>query len=124
MTNGFANTNVLATSAGQYPAAQACLNKSDQGFTDWYLPAICELGRFVIGLDAGCGTTNPNLYSTLHTNNLGGFSPDQYWSSTEFSTIIIPDELAWVQFFTDGRQTPGNKNLADERVRCVRAFIP
>ncbi|HHT0591839.1 TPA: DUF1566 domain-containing protein [Legionella anisa] len=119
ITNGLANTNALANPVGQYPAAQACLNKNDQGFTDWFMPAVCELGRFVgIGLDAGCGTTNPNLYSTLHTNNLGGFADEVYWSSTEFD-----DFDAWFQDFLGGAQLAVLKD-SDLRVRCVRAFTP
>ncbi|WP_156411903.1 hypothetical protein [Legionella jamestowniensis] len=43
---------------------------SDDGFTDWYMPAICELGRFIgLGDDAGCGNTNPNLYTTLFASH-------------------------------------------------------
>ena len=122
ITDGLANTNALETPAGQYPAAQACLNKSDQGFTGWFMPAICELGRFVgLGSDAGCGTTNPNLYTTLHTNNLGGFANDVYWSSTEFSGD--PTFSAWVQIFNNGFQVGGVKS-GIFRVRCVRAFNP
>jgi hypothetical protein len=122
ITVGFSNTNALATPAGQYPAAQACLNKSDQGFTDWFMPAICELGRFVsIGSDAGCGTTNPNLYTTLRTNSLGDFAVDFYWSSTEFSDN--PTDEAWFQFFGNGLQNDINK-FSSLRVRCVRALTP
>lgn len=122
ITDGFANTNALATPEGQYPAAQACLNKSSQGFTDWFMPAICELGRFVgPGSNAGCGNTNPNLYTTLHTNNLGGFANVAYWSSSEFSGD--PAGVAWLQGFSNGLQSGGGKN-GYQRVRCVRAFTP
>lgn len=122
ITDGFANTNALANPAGQYPAAQACLNKNDQGFTDWFMPAICELGRFVgPGSDAGCGATNPNLYITLHTNSLGGFTNNDYWSSTEFS--FSPTDFAWFQFFDSGSQLDESKD-STLRVRCVRAFNP
>lgn len=122
ITDGLANTNALENPAGQYPAAQACLNKNDQGFTDWFMPAICELGRFVsFGSNAGCGTINPNLYITLHTNNLGGFANDGYWSSTEFSGF--PTDVAWGQGFGDGFQN-GAFKVNNLRVRCVRAFNP
>jgi hypothetical protein len=121
--DGLANTNALASPAGQYPAAQACLNKNDQGFTDWFMPAICELGRFVgLGSDAGCGTTNPNLYTTLDTNNLGGFINVLYWSSTEFSGSPTPN--AWLQDFFNGDLFGDNKLVPFLRVRCVRAFTP
>lgn len=122
ITDGFTNTNALANPAGQYPAAQACLNKNDQGFTNWFMPSICELGRFVgLGSDAGCGTTNPNLYTTLHTNNLGGFAFGVYWSSTEFSGD--PTDFAWGQGFGIGLQF-GVVKVLNLRVRCVRAFTP
>ncbi|HCR5325521.1 TPA: DUF1566 domain-containing protein [Legionella pneumophila] len=122
ITDGLANTNALATPEGQYPAAQVCLNKNDQGFTDWFMPAICELGRYVtLGSDAGCGNTNPNLYTTLHTNNLGGFAFDDYRSSSEFSGN--PTNDACLQIFVGGGQGVVNK-VSDLRVRCVRAFTP
>nr|WP_244889684.1 DUF1566 domain-containing protein [Legionella jamestowniensis] len=121
ITDGFSNTNALATP--QYPAAQACLNKNDQGFTDWFMPAICELGRFVgMGVNAGCGTTNPNLYTTLHTNNLGGFGNLVYWSSTENSGN--PTFNAWVQDFDTGIQGDGGFKPDTHPIRCVRTFTP
>lgn len=122
ITNGQGNTAALASPYGQYPAAQACANQAAQGFTDWYLPAICELGRFVgLGADAGCGVTNPNLYSTLHTNNLGGFASDFYWSSSELSINPLFD--AWQQVFANGAQLSASKSLV-LRVRCVRSLTP
>lgn len=122
LTDGTSNTNVLATPGGQYPAAQACANKTDQGFSNWHLPAVCELGRFVgVGSDAGCGATNPNLYTGLHTNNLGGFANSNYWSSTE--GVADPTSTAWAQDFTSGSLNPVSKAL-NLRVRCVRRFTP
>lgn len=122
LIDGHANSALLATPEGHFPAAQACLNRSDLGFDDWYLPAVCELGRYVgLGTDAGCGTSNPNLYTTLHANGLGGLSDSPYWSSTEFSGY--PEMLAWLQSFENGLL------LTTEKVwyipaRCVRAFAP
>ncbi len=123
ITDGLSNTNALATPLGQYPAAQSCLNKNDQGFIDWYLPAICELGRYMgSGTDAGCGNTNPNMYSGLQINNLGGFSGGNYWGSSEFSGS--PTVAAWSQTFIDGSQSPLAKDSMFIQVRCIRAFIP
>lgn len=119
ITDGASNTSALASPPGQYLAAQACLNKSDQELTNWFMPAICELGRFVVfGADAGCGSTNPNLYTTLHMNGLGDFADDFYWSSS--SELY---NVAWFQRFGDGLQTQAQKNESF-RVRCVRAFTP
>lgn len=114
-TDGFANTNLLATPAGQYPAAQVCLN------INWYLPAICELGRYVgFGTDAGCGNTNPNLFSTLYSNNLGGFSliNGNYWSSSETSNAT-----AWSQnFIFSVQENSTTKTNNHFQVRCIRAL--
>lgn len=123
ITNGLANSNALATPAGQYPAAQACLNKSDQGFTDWYLPAICELGRFMgQGEDAGCGQTNPNVLTALYIPGLGNLSANTvYWSSTEFHGS--PKMDAWVEVFSLKEQAIDFK-INKQQVRCIRAFTP
>jgi hypothetical protein len=123
ITNGLANTNSLTSPAGQYPAAQACLNKTDDGFSDWYMPAICELGRFVgSGGNPNCPTANPNLYTVLRTNNLGAFANGSYWSSTEF--VGSPAGFAWGQDFQTGGLGSFNKTVLSLRVRCVRAFTP
>ncbi|RFF26813.1 DUF1566 domain-containing protein, partial [Wenzhouxiangella sp. 15181] len=121
--DGQCNTS-RTIAAGLVPpvAAQLCEDSSDGGFTDWYLPAICEAGRFVgLGTDAGCGVTNPNLYTTLHVNSLGGFANDSYWSSTEFSAN--PQLSVWSQNFSGGTQLAIDKTLA-VRGRCARAFTP
>ncbi|MBA2711424.1 MAG: DUF1566 domain-containing protein [Tatlockia sp.] len=116
ISDGFSNTNALATPIGQYPAAQVCLNQN------WYLPAICELGRYVgSGVDPGCGTTNPNLYTTLYLNNLGGFSNLVYWSSTEGNTL--PQLTAWSQRFATGSIFNSSNKIANTLpVRCIRAL--
>lgn len=123
ITDGVANTNTLATPVGRYPAAQACLNKVDQGFSNWYLPALCEMGYDASGGGSGCGTqVSPllqNLYSNLKENSIGGFGTFVFWSSTEDS--LSPTLLAWSQSFLDGSQPTTSKNLA-RRVRCVRIF--
>ena len=120
--NGACNTSrIIAASLTPPVAAQLCEDLVSGGFNDWFMPAICELGRYLggFGPDAGCGTANPNLYSTLHTNGLGGFAGDSYWSSTEFSGD--PTVSAWYQDFSFGVQSDGSKGF-DLRVRCVRAF--
>ncbi|WP_412758134.1 DUF1566 domain-containing protein, partial [Legionella bozemanae] len=66
---------------------------------DWYLPAKDELN---------CLYQNRDV--------IGGFSPDVYWSSTEFDA-----SYAWYQYFGFGNQNTTVK-IDDIRVRCVRAF--
>ena len=98
---GERNTAFLATAVdpdGPYVAAQACANLVANGYSDWYLPSQVELYALA-------------LYSGL----IGGFSTNEYWSSSEtylfgythvidFSPVspdILPVEL-------------------DREVRCVR----
>lgn len=120
ISDGLSNTLALANPPDQYPAMQTCLNKNDQGFTDWFTPAICELGRYVgYGHDAGCGTTKPNIYITLYTNGLGDFANSYYWSSTQFSDD--PTEGAWYQIFSAALQDRTYKSYFYQ-VRCVRTF--
>lgn len=121
--DGECNTaRIIAANLASPVAAQLCEVLVSGGFSDWFMPAICELGRFIgFGSDAGCGTANPNLYSTLHTNGLGGFAGGGYWSSTGFSGN--PTNGAWFQNFDNGFQFGGDK-LNNLRVRCVRAFTP
>jgi hypothetical protein len=80
-------------------ATQASL--TDGGFNDWYLPSKDELDM---------------MYVNLHLQGLGGFSDNDYWSSTEAGNLT-----AWVQSFGGGIQGDGNKGYV-AYVRAVRAF--
>ena len=63
----------------------------------WYLPSKDELNQ---------------LYQ--HKTEIGGFSAEFYWSSTESSS-----NNAWAQYFYNGNQVSSHKSYAN-RVRCVR----
>jgi hypothetical protein len=123
--DGACNTSrIIAAGLTPPVAAQLCEDLDSGGFSDWFMPAICELGRYSNppgASDAGCGLTNPNLYTTLRTKNLGGFSTGIYWSSTQSALFAVL--RAWIQGFDDGAQGLGGKG-ANLRVRCVRAFTP
>lgn len=86
-------------------AAKLCsdlvVTKNGVVYDDWFLPSKDELNL---------------IYQNLKKNNLGGFSEDIYWSSSEKSAAY-----AWIQTFDDGRQ---NYHFRDNnyRVRPVRAF--
>ncbi|NCC14164.1 MAG: DUF1566 domain-containing protein, partial [Spirochaetia bacterium] len=86
-------------------AAKLCsdlvVTKNGVVYDDWFLPSKDELNL---------------IYQNLKKNNLGGFSEDIYWSSSEKSAAY-----AWIQAFDDGRQ---NYHFRDNnyRVRPVRAF--
>ncbi len=98
------------------------------GYSDWYLPAACEMGT-----GAGCGTManivdnlpdligdpnagTPSTSCTYGANCLVGY----YWSSTEFSSA--PQFLAWNEYFASGggsfQLTVGKDSALG--VRCSR----
>jgi hypothetical protein len=124
--DGACNTSrIIAAGLTPPVAAQLCEDLDSGGFSDWFMPAICELGRYSNppgGIDAGCAPTNPNLYTTLHTQSLGLFVNAVYWSSTQ--DLANPTSSAWLQLLTNGIQSTSSKSLNNNRVRCVRAFTP
>lgn len=97
------------------------------GFSDWYLPAICEMG-YDTGGGSGCGTSVAPLLQNMQSNlvdngNIGGLtSGGNYWSSTEYSGS--PDTIAWFQLFgTSGGSNQSLEIKGDQvNVRCARAL--
>ena len=79
------------------------VTKDGTVYDDWFLPSKDELDL---------------IFQNLYGNNLGGFSGDDYWSSSESDA----DE-AWNQNFSNGTQGYYNrKYVVVDRVRPVRAF--
>ena len=79
-------------------AKEACNNLVSNGYSDWFLPNEEQLNQ---------------LY--LHQDDVGGFAPYFYWSSTEIG------DLAGCQYF--GNKNQGfNFKMIPCRVRPVRAF--
>lgn len=111
-------------------AAQACLEYSNDGYSDWYLPSYDELWRMEWANDEP-GNYGLAAYYDIWTGD--GDMPI-YWSSTEANDPIPDDsgiwaaeELAYVFYFChggfpcgSGYQTRPKDNYA--RVRAVRAF--
>ncbi len=93
-------------------------------YSDWYLPAICEMGYDRLGQGTGCGTsgtpTLQNMQSDLATtlNILSG----NYWSSTE--NAGNPTLGAWLQSFASGGSSAqfGGGKSGTLGVRCSRAL--
>lgn len=121
-----------------YYAAGLC-SASISGYTDWYLPAICEMGY-----DADCPATQ-NMATNLL--NLLGVSDDStgglttacawgndglnsinclagyYWSSTE--RALQPKDTAFLAYFSsEGSQLFYSDKFRKFSVRCVRALTP
>ncbi len=115
-----------------YYAAGLC-KATISGYSDWYLPAICEMGYTTGAIyNAGCGTkSNPtlqNIQSNLIATNIITISyPNDYWSSTE-SLLSAPNPAsgAWSQQFSAAdnfvAQYPVGKGNITSRVRCSRAL--
>ncbi|WP_419421528.1 hypothetical protein ACNVED_16590 (plasmid) [Legionella sp. D16C41] len=133
-TDGVCDTNNIyvyyqnnATNAPinlSYYAAGLC-KQMIANYSDWYLPAICEMGYRI---NNGCGTSSvptlQNIQSSLIDRS--GFSAPagRYWSSTEIST---PQQNygAWYQLFASS----GSSQVPDFKdgpfgVRCSRALTP
>lgn len=121
-------TTTHAESASSY-AAGLCTVYTAGGYTDWYSPAICEMGYG--GSDSpyfNCGTQSipalQNMQSNLAANNIGGLTGGGvngfYWSSTEDAQA--PTLSAWVQHFdSSSNQFSTNKDI-QLGVRCSRAL--
>jgi hypothetical protein len=103
---GAANTATIVSGCNESGfAAGICDNLVLNGYSDWYLPSIDELGL---------------LYQNLHTNGLGGFNTSAggtgYWSSTQLTS-----SWAWYFHFNNGNAGNNSKG-AGYNVRAVRAF--
>ena len=70
----------------------------------YYLPSSYELGL---------------MYTNLHANSVGGFSDDDYWSSTQVSGFAM---LASSQDFLQGNISSSTAKTGTYKVRACRAF--
>jgi len=121
--SGEDNTALLITEdsdsalAGIQPhnAAHHCSDLVAHGHSDWYLPAIEELGILFDNLVDQNGDNTPGgpLGSTFAFDTSGVFPGSLYRTSSE------GDNLAWVQRFGDGLQFDAGVHGAIS-VRCVR----
>jgi hypothetical protein len=99
---GTGNQNTIDIIAGCAPvgiAARLCSDLVEGGYSDWYLPSKDELNK---------------LY--LNRVAIGGFSTNNYWSSSEIDT-----NNAWYQSFFNGIPFNNIKSLL-EHVRAIRSF--
>lgn len=111
-------------------AADVCHINSSTNFSDWVLPAICEMGPNA-GTGANCSTI-PNIQTNVEfltgTGCAAGTAclstTDNYWSSTE-SNLTNSSDYAWSQTFnnigaTQQEQNKGIDGTTTNRVRCIR----
>jgi len=87
------------------PAARLCKRLKYGGYDDWFLPSKVELGL---------------MYLNLKEAEIGGFSGNWYWSSTQSG-----GDRAWAQRFSDGAQDDsiwyGGRNGDKNNKYSVRA---
>ena len=128
-TNIVTYYNANRTTGGAAPTpltqyASGLCKASMGGYTDWYLPAICEMGPASNG--SGCVSGTPNIVTNLPSllTSCTGSSclAGSYWSSTEYSGD--PPSSAWSQYFASGG---GSSQYNDGKylhlgVRCSRAL--
>lgn len=98
--DGKAYSDSSVYNIGEY-TARKCLDYSDGGYHDWFLPSADELNL---------------MYKNLHKNDFGSFASYTYWSSSENSA-----DGAWFQNFVDGYHDYTSRTCSF-RVRPVRAF--
>jgi hypothetical protein len=116
-------TQIIAAFSGTLPTTYAAglCTATIGGYSDWYLPAICELGTST-GAGAGCVNGTPNMQTSLVANGIGGFQdPGYYWSSTQSSVTPF---YSWAQYITSGggaTQLLVSKNNV-LNARCARAL--
>ena len=102
---GYQNTLDIVAGCSETPiAASEALAYEIEGYTDWYLPSIDELVEMFNTIGYGSGT------------NLGGFSNEWYWSSSEDGNY-----LAWFHSsaYDEGGDT--HKHITNS-VRPIRSF--
>jgi hypothetical protein len=108
--DGLSNSNAIVGQAGHTSSASAlCLNSTNGGQSDWYLPSIQELNML----------WNNYYEVTRSFTQISGatlLNEAAYWSSSEFDPAFV-----WYFSFRYGDVLPMNKfNML--YVRAVRAF--
>lgn len=126
-TDGASNTaaivSALGNNGGTPYAAGVCsaYEVDSQGNTPCQAGNTCYDDWF---LPAGNNTTPTGQLNALYTNRvaIGGFSPADYWSSTEGT--VASTTVAWFQSFFNGGEVTNQKDGLGGTIRCVRAFTP
>ena len=117
LTDGAANTAQIITAVGMPLSAYAAgvCTATNGGFSDWYLPAPCEMGA-----DASCPVSMQNMQSSLVDNLVSGGPMNLYWTSAEMQGS--GGNLARQQFLSTGGgsfQLSAPKAFT-EPLRCAR----
>jgi hypothetical protein len=112
-------SNYAIDSAGNSPCSTGTC------YTNWYLPAICEMGYDSHNIGSGCGTlatpTLQNMQSSLVNFNNLHLLAGNYWSSTGSSNL--PQANAWDQSFSSNNSYQSSDDKFNRlAIRCVRTL--
>jgi hypothetical protein len=91
-------------------------------YSDWYLPAICELGPFSNSGSGTCVSLTMNMQVQLFEASIGGFaSGSNYWSAT--TSLVNNPLMAWFESFVTSSSTQlTDLKRSQDSVRCVRTI--
>lgn len=107
-------------------AAGLCSTFSDEGYVNWYLPSVCEMGVDGNGASSGCGSSprQQNIFTNLvDKGDVGGMLGSVYWTSTNVSSAPLLN--AWAQYYTRAGQSSQlqyDRDGTSLMQRCVRAI--
>lgn len=107
---GLVNTTKIVDVMGAFgwdSAARFCTDLAIGAYSDWHMPSRDELQ--LLYQNIGPGAAAP-------LTNIGGFSSNVYWSSSEYDYYS-----AWNINFSNGQQDYYNKDFSHS-IRAVRAF--
>ncbi len=118
-----AHYNSIINSSPSYYAASLCQGTINQ-YSDWYLPAICELGYDIERIGSGCGSFYSPRLQNIQSNLVDRLDllTGYYWSSTEVS--VAAQSVAWAEHFASAEQTLQRYVQKNDLlgVRCSRAL--
>jgi hypothetical protein len=126
--DGLGNSNAIVGQAGHTNSAAAlCLNSTNGGQSDWYLPAIDELERlFHNKLEVNASLRTISGATELERLSVAGGVQKYYWSSTEYSYIpnVVQTTDAYNIWFEEiyFRDVDHQGKFSSTYVRAVRAF--
>ena len=103
-----------------YYAAGLC-NQTIATYSDWYLPAICEMGYGISACGTSGAPTLQNIQSSLIDSSGLSAPVGDYWSSTEYS--FSPKRFVWFQLFApNGNNQDFIVKSTQLGVRCSRVL--
>ncbi len=107
---GWSNTEKLKQAGiTRFPAARACTEYRNNGFSDWFMPSKYENNALY-----EAGKKNSSVKDIIPEHSF--WTTNNYWSSSE-----IKNDCAWWQYFNDGNLDYSERRVVGS-VRPIRSF--